>query len=386
MQASSHSIRAIYIHIPFCRRICPFCAFAVRKDRAGLHGVYLKQLLQEIRWRAEQFQKELSPLESIYIGGGTPSSLTLAEVEILINGVKSLLDCSKTVEISFEVNPEDATVAYIQGLAELKIGRISLGLQSFQESSLKTLKRNHTVEHDLKALEALQINAIANFNLDLMFGIPGQTFESFQKDIRQYLKYKPAHLSLYGLEIEPNTPFAHQAEVVKWGEEQKDLARAMYLWAVERLQTQGIFQYEVSNFSKPGLESRSNLMVWSGSPYLGFGTGAHSFLPGQRWGNHRSLRTYQTALEKKGWPVAFEEKLSLTEQANEKLMLGLRQASGFSTTSWLEEFGFEWPQKNMELVEQLCRQGYLLWNAPVLSLPPQGMLLADEITEQLMLN
>ncbi|MBF0278526.1 MAG: radical SAM family heme chaperone HemW [SAR324 cluster bacterium] len=379
-------IRAIYIHIPFCRRICPFCAFAVRKDRAGLHQQYLKLLLKELRRRAEQFSQEFAPLESIYIGGGTPSSLTLEEVGFLINGVKSQLDCSKSVEISFEINPEDATRDYLQGLANIGINRLSMGIQSFQESSLETLQRSHSVEHDIKAIDSLKSSAIANFNLDLMFGIPGQNFAAFQNDLLEFLKHDPSHLSLYALDIEPNTPFAHQAKMVSWVEEQKELTQQMYLWAIECLHADGIEQYEVSNFSKPGLASRSNLAVWSGAPYLGFGIGAHSYCRGQRWGNFRSLRTYHSALEKQEWPQAFQEKLTTTQQANEKLMLGLRQNSGFSVTSWPEEFDINWPQKNMDLLEQFSQKHYVNWNPPVLSLPPLGMLLADEITAQLMLD
>lgn len=380
------SIQALYIHIPFCRHLCPFCAFAVRKERAALHQQYLELLFQEMQLRNQQFQDRLGTLQSIYIGGGTPSCLSQEEVKSLLDRVQSLFSCSPNTEISFEVNPEDASHHYIQGLAQLGINRLSLGMQSLQEPVLRKLNRNHTVNHVYSALDALEQHAIQNYNLDLMFGVPDQTLKMFQADVKQLFCYHPTHFSLYGLDIEPNTPFAHKPEIVNKVIQAKELSQEMYLWAIDYLQSQGVVQYEVSNFSKSDCQSRSNLSVWSGKPYLGFGIGAHSYFPYQRWANYRSFRKYQLALDTQEWPVAFHETLSPIQQANEKLMLGLRQTSGFSTNCWQEEWGLEWPGKNQELVDQFCWQGHMFWNPPVISLSPQGMLLADEITEQLMLS
>ena len=379
-------IQALYIHIPFCRQICPFCAFAVRKDHIALHKTYLHYLEQEMEWRAAQFERELGELQSIYIGGGTPSSLSLEEVEFLLKGVRSHFHRSAKTEVSFEVNPEDATPAYIQGLKQLGIERISLGMQSFQESSLRTLKRNNSVQDGLQALAALQESGVCNFNLDLMFGIPEQSLHEFQNDLMIFLRHNPSHLSLYALDIEPRTPFAKQEKIVEWVKQHQDLTRAMYLWAIEKLSAHGLAQYEVSNFARSGHESRSNLMVWSGKAYLGLGMGAHSYFQGCRWSNHRFLKNYQSALEDKQWPVAFQEELSIIQQANEGLLLSLRQVVGFSVEEWEKTYGLAWPCKNQIVVEELCEQGLARWNAPHLLLPPEGMLLADEITAQLMLD
>lgn len=386
MQNSLDWIEALYIHIPFCRKICPFCAFAVRKERASLHKIYLRLVLQELQKRVDQFEQQLGKIASLYIGGGTPSSLELEEVAFLLKTVQRSVDCAEGIEISFEINPEDATEEYIEGLRQIGINRMSLGVQSFQEISLATLQRNHTVVHSMKAVEILKATGISNFNLDLMFGIPGQTLETFQNDLNLFLQSTPTHLSLYSLDIEPNTLFAHQPEKVQWVEQNRDLTQEMYLCALAQMKSQGILQYEVSNFAKPHQESRSNLLVWAGQSYLGLGTGAHSYVQGVRWSNHRSLKNYQRALEKKEVPVAFEEELSLTEQANESLMLGLRQSAGFSVNTWDKKFAIAWPEQNRKLVEALQSQGYLQWLPPVVSLLPKGMMLADEITEQLMLG
>ena len=386
MKPSPNSIEALYIHIPFCRKICPFCAFAVRKERASLHKNYLQAVCTELRLHTEQVERTLlGNIQSIFIGGGTPSSLALSEVEFLLNTLQQQMKWANDIEISFELNPEDATPEYIEGLLALGIRRLSLGVQSFQQESLQTLQRNHSAAQSIRAVENLCATA-TNFNLDVMFGIPGQSFQAFQNDLQIFLQNKPPHLSLYALEIEPNTPFAHQSKWVRWLAHNQSLIQKMYLWAIEAMHLQDIFQYEVSNFAQPLQKSRSNLLVWSGKPYLGLGVGAHSHHQGRRWGNVRSLRSYQKALSQGVLPRAFEETLSPTEQANESLMLGLRQTSGFSTRMWPEQFSRPWPQKNNDLLEIWQAQGLLMWNPPWVSLRPKGMLLADEITQKLMLG
>lgn len=379
-------IHALYVHIPFCRHLCPFCAFAVRKDRANAHQAYLDSLLVELKLRKTQLVKELGEISVIYFGGGTPSSLTIPEVQDLINGIGSHLNLSNQVEISFEVNPEDASTAYFAGLAECGISRISLGGQSFQADTLTTLDRNHTVEHLQHALEDLHSSPIQNFNLDLMFGVPQQSLESFQADIACLEQHQPQHVSLYALDIEPDTPFAHQQQKVDWVENHRALTRDMYLWAVERLKSYGIFQYEVSNFARKGHESQSNLGVWSGAPYLGLGVGAHSFVNQRRWANHRSLRPYQAALSKESFPESFHETLTHVQQANEMLMLGLRQTQGFSVQRWEENFDLEWPSAHRKMTDQLIAEGLAQWNPPNLQLTPSGLLMADEITASFLLE
>lgn len=385
MNSPSHPIEALYVHIPFCRKICPFCAFAVRKERASLHQPYLQALCAELRLRAQEFAGKLGKLQSLYIGGGTPSSLTLAELEFLLNALQESIRWSNDLEISLELNPEDVTSAYLEGLQALGINRFSLGVQSFQQESLERLQRNHTAAQSIQAVERLQAS-VNNFSLDWMFGIPGQSLQAFQEDLRMFLQSRPPHLSFYALELEPNTPLANQPQAVRWVEQNQPLIEAMYLEAVEALNSQGLAQYEVSNFARRARRSRSNLFVWSGRPYLGLGVGAHSHYQGRRWGNVRSLRSYQTALAKGDLPIAFEEILSPHEQAHESLMLGLRQTTGFSIHTWPEKFSLSWPEKNNELLESWQAQGLLHWNPPRVSLRPKGMLLADEMTQKLMLD
>ncbi|MGK5090549.1 radical SAM family heme chaperone HemW [Deltaproteobacteria bacterium TL4] len=379
------SIPGIYIHIPFCRKICPFCPFTVRKDRGELHESYLDLIQQEMRLRAEQFHSQLEPLHSIYLGGGTPSSLTVSEIETLMKTIKNHFELSQPVEISMELNPEDVRLEYLQGLFSLGINRISLGGQSFFPEILKTLGRNHTAQQHQQAVELMRHSPFENYNVDLMFGIPGQTLEMFQNDVKKITAAKPKHLSLYGLDIEPDTPFAHQPEIVAWVQNNQVLFESMYLWAIEYLSQQGFEHYEVANFAQKGFRSVSNLLVWSGLPYLGFGVSAHSYVPNQRWANVQSLRLYADKLNQATEPVAFVENLTGSQQANETLMLGLRQTKGLDLRHWARVFKIEWSSTQQKLVTKLCEENYAEWNDPLLQLKPKGLLIADGITARLML-
>ena len=388
-------VPAVYLHIPFCRHICPFCSFAVRRDRVELHEKYILGMLDEIARRAAwmkenpQINRDLKLsghklLESIYFGGGTPSSLTIPEVELLLSQVRNCFPCSDQVEISFEMNPEDVNPEYLSGLAEIGVNRLSLGGQSFQTLTLKNLGRIHSGLELRKAVKAIANSAIENWNLDLMFGIPEQSIAMFKNDVEEALSYNPSHISLYGLEIHEKTPFGKNKQIRKWDTEHQQQFEEMYLWANARLIQARLFQYEVSNFSLKTKEGRNNLLVWSGNEYLGFGVGAHSYLSQTRWGNKRSLNTYLKDLEHNSWPVDFEEQLQVNEQASESLMLALRQPKGVNIEQWQKRFGLQWKKQQLDLVEELCTAGRAFWKGQHLCLTAKGMLLADRITVELM--
>jgi len=394
-QKNYSPVPAVYLHIPFCRHICPFCSFAVRRDRTELHEKYILGMVDEIArrtaWVEEEKQingeEKLSGqklLESIYFGGGTPSRLTIPEVELLLSQVKNCFPWSDQIEISFEMNPEDVKPEYLSGLAEIGVNRISLGGQSFQTLTLKKLGRIHSGLELRKAVKAITNSAIENWNLDLMFGIPEQSISMFKNDVEEALSYNPSHISLYGLEIHEKTPFGKNKQIRKWDSEHQEQFEEMYLWATDRLEKAGLFQYEVSNFSQKTKEGRNNLLVWSGNEYLGFGVGAHSYLSQTRWGNKRSLSSYLKHLEQDIWPVDFEEQLLVSEQAAESLMLALRQSEGVNIEQWLKRYGLQWEKQQFDFVNELCVARRAFWDGQHLCLTTKGMLLADRITVELM--
>ena len=389
-------VPAVYLHIPFCREICPFCSFAVCKDRSDLHGRYITEMFKEISMVLEEIkaksQKESGGqqsngkklLESIYIGGGTPSRLSIPEISKLLSKVRDHLTCSKNVEITFEMNPEDVNPEYLKNLAKIGINRLSLGGQSFQDSILSKLGRCHDASDLRSACEEIVKSPLQNWNIDLMFGIPGQNVSMFKKDVETAISYEPNHISLYGLEIHKGTPFGKNVQICNWVNENQEQYEEMYLWAVSRLKVAGLIQYEVSNFSRKGNKSRNNLLVWSGKEYLGFGTGAHSFYKRTRKANMGSVKTYISHLEKKSLPFEFEEQLSNSQLALESLMLGLRCSKGLNLKGWVERFELKWSHREEQYVNSLYEQGHALKKNNNFCLTPRGMLLADRITVEMM--
>ena len=395
MQKKLSPIPAVYLHIPFCRTICPFCSFTVRRDQAKMHEKYIQGMLVEIDRRAEMLkdkerqenEEKLSGqilLKSIYIGGGTPSCLTIPEVSVLLTKVRENFPWSDQIEISFEMNPDDVNPEYLSGLADIGVNRLSLGGQSFQSSTLHKLGRCHTVADLRNAISVIANSSFDNWNLDLMFGIPEQSIVMFKNDVEEALRYEPSHISLYGLEIHERTPFGNNPQIRKWELEHLDQFEEMYLWATDYLEKAGLFQYEISNFSKKTNEGRQNLLVWSGQEYFGFGVGAHSYHRGTRWGNVRSIRTYLQHLGQNTWPTEFIEQLSEKQLAVEFLMLGLRQCEGINIKEWQARFGLHLQYQQLKFVQELCGDGRAFWEGQHLCLTPKGMLLADRITVQLM--
>jgi oxygen-independent coproporphyrinogen-3 oxidase len=235
MQKKLSPIPAVYLHIPFCRTICPFCSFTVRRDQAKMHEKYIQGMLVEIDRRAKMLkdkerqenEEKLSGqilLKSIYIGGGTPSCLTIPEVSVLLTKVRENFPWSDQIEISFEMNPDDVNPEYLSGLSDIGVNRLSLGGQSFQSSTLHKLGRCHTVADLRNAISVIANSSFDNWNLDLMFGIPEQGIAMFKNDVEEALRYEPSHISLYGLEIHERTPFGNNPQIrITWINEIKDV-------------------------------------------------------------------------------------------------------------------------------------------------------------------
>lgn len=391
-------VPAIYLHIPFCRVICPFCSFSVCKDHSDLHSKYITEMIKEIsmiikgingkKQKESELQKSNAHklLESIYVGGGTPSRLSISELSMLLSKVREHLPFSKNVEITFEMNPEDVSLEYLNNLAKIGVNRLSLGGQSFRDSLLRKLGRCHDASDLHKACAEIAESPFQNWNIDLMFGIPEQSVSMFKKDIEKAISYKPNHISLYGLEIHERTPFGKNEQICKWINGNNEKYEEMYFWAINRLEEAGLIQYEVSNFSKKGNESRNNLLVWSGKEYLGFGVGAHSYYDKTRKGNIGSVKTYISHLKKNILPVKFEEKLTSNQLALEFLMLGLRNSKGVNLKEWIERFELKWSLQEENYVNTLYEQGHALKKDNHFCLTPKGMIIADRITVEMMLS
>lgn len=376
-------IPALYIHIPFCASICPFCSFAVRPDRLENHTPYFQHVRHEFGEMQHDLGPELTKVRSVYFGGGTPSRLLLDELREWVDWLHRVAGFESQAQWSIEANPEDMSPAYAEGLAELGFNRVSIGVQSFQEAGLRKLKRQHTPEKARRAVGVTLDSGFFDFNLDLMFGYPGQNKEMLLEDLAEMVSWTPSHISVYCLNIEEKTPLHRRGNWQQWQNDHEELISAMYHRIVEYLQENGYQQYEVSNFARKGYQSRQNLLNWNGRDYLGLGMGAHSLVNGWRWGNYRRWVDYRNSLAACRVPRHYHEQLSRIQLRDEQLMLGLRMNKGINLSGFQAAFDLDLEKCWKIRLEELRQAGMAIMDRGRLKLSVKGMLLADSITAEL---
>ncbi len=315
----------IYIHIPFCRSKCDYCDFYSLAGRENRMDDYQKALLAHLKETAPMARS--FSVDTVYFGGGTPSCYGEKRLRELLSAIKKHYRLEKKAEITFEANPDSADFRALRALRRAGFNRVSFGYQSACPAELESIHRLHTVEQGDGAVAAARQAKLKNISLDLIYGLPGQTMDSWRQTVERALSLEPEHLSCYGLKVEEGTPLAARVaagEVLPDDDIQADL----YLWTVDRLTQAGYAQYEISNFAKPGFTSRHNLRYWLMRPYIGFGPGAHSDFGGRRYAWVRDLEGYiKGVLE--GTPLLDSQDLIPQEaRRGEYLMLGLRTARG----------------------------------------------------------
>ncbi len=272
----------LYIHIPFCKSRCIYCGFYSTTALAQMDD-YVQRLLEDYKRQAPEFIERCGAFKTIYIGGGTPSVLGLERLKTLIAGVlESLYIGGKIQEFTVECNPDDVNSELIESLASLGVNRISMGVQSFDNQRLSFLHRRHTAEQAVRAVDTVRQH-IDNISIDLIFGFPNQKLSDWEKDIDRALALNVPHISAYSLMYEEGTPLYRLLEEGKVAELDDEISRAMYYLLVDKLTAAGYEHYEISNFAKPGFRSMHNSSYWLGTPYLGIGTGAHSYDGTRRW-------------------------------------------------------------------------------------------------------
>ncbi|MBT3225607.1 MAG: radical SAM family heme chaperone HemW [Deltaproteobacteria bacterium] len=374
------TIPALYIHIPFCQKICPFCSFAVRRDDLQKHTPYFDMVKKEFALLTRAIPLDFSGIKSIYFGGGTPSRLPLTTLEQWVAWLDEKIGGKSRAQRSIEANPEDLSLAYGTGLVHLGFNRISLGVQSFWGQGLELLKRQHTPADSRQAISNVLQVGINDFNLDLMFGYPGQRLEHLQADLAEFVHWKPTHISAYCLNIEERTPLFKKPQWQRWQDDNETLIADMYRQVVLFLEDHGYRQYEVSNFAKKGHQSKQNLYNWCGKNYLGLGMGAHSLVYSQRWGNHKRWVDYKNALTAGRLPQQYHESLDLMNKRDEVLMLNLRQKKGLNLPSFESVYALDLEAVWGDELEKLESAGLVKTTSHRLQLTIAGLLLADEIT------
>lgn len=326
----------IYVHIPFCKRRCTYCDFfsTTRLEQDG--GDYVDSLLAEAALRRGELNGEL--VETLYLGGGTPSLLPLRLLSRLVTGLAETFDLTGVAEFTIEANPDDVTPKWCRALPALGVNRVSMGVQSFEDDVLHTIGRRHNACQAVEAVSNLRHAGIDNISIDLIYGLPGQTLESWIDTVRQALQLHPQHFSAYSLSYEEGTPLWRQRERGEVTEVAEDVCLEMYHTMVEMLQAASYEHYEISNFALSGYYSRHNSSYWDGTAYLGLGAGAHSYDGEIRRANPCDLTAYMNKI-KSGTTACELEPLHWWERYDERVMLGLRTARGVDAHRIREDFG-----------------------------------------------
>ena len=352
----------LYIHIPFCKQKCNYCDFASFAGRETLIDDYLNALAREASCAP------VKQTDTLYVGGGTPSLLSVFQLTALIQLIETNFGpIASFRESTFEANPESLTAEKLQLLKQAGFNRLSMGLQSFNDRELRLLGRIHDADTFLRAYQTARKHGFDNMNVDLIAGLPGQSLASFLQSLTRLMALKPEHVSVYGLQIEEGTPFFERGIVCD-----QLLMRRMLEQTRARLRAAGYHHYEISNFALPGCEDKHNTHYWQDGEYLGLGSAAASFLGGVRRQNTTVINEYIACLKEGKSPVSFCEQLTGKEREGEKLMLALRQLDGVELTSLQKElFGKE--------ISRHLQSGLLERDGKKVKLSSEGLFLANEV-------
>ena len=330
----------LYLHIPFCRRKCPYCDFFSGPASTAQLRAYPALLLRHLDWAGKHGWH--GPVTSIYFGGGTPSLLPPRAVGNLLEAIAQRFRLADESEISLEANPGTVTAASLAGYRAAGVNRLSLGLQSLDSGQLKTLGRLHGRAEGVQAVRWAHQSGFSNLSLDLIFALPEQTLAGLAEGIEGYLDLAPEHLSCYGLTADPDTPFHLRLQTGELTLPDADFYAEAFLLLHERLSVAGYEHYEIANYARPGYLCTHNLGYWERRPYLGLGAGAHSFRDngwGERWAVPPDLPAYSAALHHRREPATCLEQFDRRGAMNESLYLGLRTAQGVDDTAFRARFG-----------------------------------------------
>ena len=321
----------LYIHIPFCRKICNYCDFYKRVSSNEIQDKYVDYLIKDLHLN-------LKPFKTIYIGGGTPSSLNLNNLNKLLNEINRVVKISEIEEFTIEVNPEDINLELVKCLKTNNVNRISIGIQTFNERLNKYLGRHSEYEDIKDKIKLLKDNGLSNINLDLMYGIANESLDELESDIDKILSLDVKHISTYSLILEEKTILYHQYQKGLFKLADEDLERNMYDLIIDKLTKNNYIHYETSNFSKPTYESKHNNIYWSNEEYVGIGAGSSGYENNYRYKNTTSLDEYYRGIDNKNKVFEENENIDLNTKMMEEIILGLRKNNGVSVIKFYEKF------------------------------------------------
>lgn len=369
----------IYLHIPFCKQACHYCDFHFTTNQSNKVELIIA-LEKELHLQNDYLNGE--PVRTLYVGGGTPSLLSLPEIDSLLNAAYGRYPVDARAEITLEANPDDLNDGKLNELAQSRVNRLSIGVQSFNDQLLSFLNRPHNAKTAVSSFLAARSKGFENINIDLIYAIPGLSINEWRKNIEQAVALNPEHISAYTLTIEPNTAFGRWLTKGKFHAVQDDDAAIQMELLMSILTEAGYDHYEVSNFCKPGYQSRHNSGYWNQEPYLGIGPSAHSYNRVTRQSNTRNNRIYMRAISRGEIPFQLEV-LTRNEQINEYLLISLRTSKGCDMARLKDEFNFDLASTSKQYVETLTSHQLAYVEHSTLRLTPAGRLLADKIAADL---
>jgi len=372
-------MNGLYIHIPFCKKICSYCDFYKMVANDKTKEQYIETLIKEVH----QKSKNYGSVNTVYIGGGTPSSLSLPLLKSLFKAIKETVDVENLEEYTIECNVEDISEELIQVFFDYHINRISIGIQSFDSSKLKILGRNHSYLETLGKIKTIRevYNSKVQINIDLMYAVQGETMETLQTDLDLIMTLRPDHISIYSLILEERTLLHHQFLKEEYQVFDEDLESEMYFQIRSYLMNQGYHHYETSNYAKPGCTAKHNLKYWDLETYLGLGAAASNFINNMRFTNPRNLQKYYDLVNGISEEYAEMEHLLPEDLMKEEIIIGLRKVDGISIARFYERYQISIYEK-FSIIEVLLEKNWLKEEEGYLKLPTDKLYLANFVLKK----
>lgn len=373
-----------YIHIPFCEHICYYCDF----NKVFLEGQpvdeYVEMLLKEMEITLKQHP--VKELETLYVGGGTPTSLTAVQLDRLLAGAREILPFKEGKEFTVEANPGDLTKEKLQVMKNYGVNRLSMGVQTFDNRLLKKIGRKHTAEDVYQTMRFLEDENFTNVSIDLIYALPGQTLEGYRETLNQALALDLPHYSLYSLILENKTMFMNWVRQGRLELPDQETETRMFEETIQAMEKKGRHQYEISNFGLEGHESKHNLMYWNNDHYFGFGAGASGYLGNKRYRNKGPIQHYLRPLRAGELPVLETEVLLRENQIEEEMFLGLRKKIGISKQHFYERYQQTIESLYSKVLTDLEKEGLLVNESDRIYLTPKGTFLGNEVFERFLLE
>lgn len=377
-------VRGVYIHIPFCHQICNYCDF----NKVFFHNQpvdeYIEAVGKEIAMAVNNMPEQFENIETIYLGGGTPTALSPNQIRRLLELIAKHLNID-VIEFTAEANPDELTIEKLRALKNGGVNRLSLGVQSFDQQLLQKLGRTHTNDDVYKAIDNAIAVGFQNINIDLMYGLPGQSIELWEDTLEKALLLNLPHYSAYSLIVEPKTIFYIQFSKGMLHLPPEEQEAKMYDLLMERMEDSGLSQYEISNFAKEGFQSLHNKIYWDNDEYAGFGAGAHGYMNGIRYSNYGPIKKYLQSIHMGQLPILHRHQVSINEKCEEEMFLGLRKNEGVSYQQFEKKIGFSLNEKYGEIISKLMDDGLVMEEEGRVKLTRKGRFLGNEVFQQFLL-